>query len=127
MTTLIERARRYVAKCPPAVSGQGGHDATYHVACVLVNGFALGEPDALALLREWNQSCLPPWSEAKLVYKIKSAASAHHKEPRGYLLGKNAAIMIDRQLTGKQLRTILSVALPTVYVPPFASGEDESE
>jgi hypothetical protein len=89
-TNIIERARKYIGKCPPAVSGQRGHDATYHVACVLVNGFALGEPDALALLREWNQSCLPPWSEAKLVYKIKSAAGAQHKEPRGYLLGKNA-------------------------------------
>ena len=62
MLTVIERARRYVAKCPPAISGQAGHDATFHVACVLVNGFAFGEPDALALLREWNQSCLPPWS-----------------------------------------------------------------
>lgn len=87
MLTVIERARRYVAKCPPAISGQAGHDATFHVACVLVNGFAFGEPDALALLREWNQSCLPPWSEVELVHKITSAANAQHKEPRGWLLG----------------------------------------
>lgn len=53
---------------------------------MLVHGFALGEVDALALLREWNGSCVPPWSEGELVHKIKSAASAQHKEPRGYLL-----------------------------------------
>ncbi len=87
MTDVIERARRYVAKCPSAVSGQAGHDATYHVACVLVNGFALGELDALSLLREWNQSCLPPWSEAELVHKVRSAANTVHLLPRGHLLG----------------------------------------
>ena len=95
MTNIIERARRYIAKCPPAISGQGGHDATYHVACVLVNGFALGEPDALALLREWNQFCLPPWSEQELVHKITSAATAQHKEPRGYLLGESGTSNIQ--------------------------------
>jgi len=52
MLTIIERARCYIAKCPSAISGQRGHDATFHVAAVLVHGFALGEPDALTLLRE---------------------------------------------------------------------------
>jgi hypothetical protein len=89
MTTLIERARRYVAKCPPAVSGQGGHDATFHVAAVLVNGFALGEADGLALLREYNTGCLPPWSEAELAHKITSAVGAEHREARGYLLSSD--------------------------------------
>ncbi len=87
MLTVIERARRYIAKCPPAISGQGGHDATFHVAAVLVHGFALGDADALAVLCEWNGSCLPPWSEADLVHKVKSAAAASHSFPRGYLLG----------------------------------------
>lgn len=86
----FERARRYIAKCQPAVSGQGGHDATFYVACLLVHGFALGEADALALLREFNQRCLPPWSEGDLMHKIKSAASAAHLMPRGHLLGAEA-------------------------------------
>jgi len=90
MLSSIERARRYLAKCPAAVSGQGGHDATFHVAAVLVHGFALSEADALMLLREWNGSCVPPWSEAQLIYKIKSAANATHREVRGYLLGSKA-------------------------------------
>ena len=86
MVEVVERARRYIAKCEPAISGQGGHDATFHVAAVLVWGFALGEAEALMLLREWNQVCVPPWSEGELVHKVKSAAGARHAEPRGHLL-----------------------------------------
>ena len=40
--------------------------------------------------------------------------------------GKNAAVMIDRQLTGRQLKVLPKVLLPTVYVEPFA-GEEEVE
>ena len=90
MLTVIERARKYIAKCPSAISGQRGHDATYHVAAVLVHGFALGEPDALTLLREWNGSCVPPWNEGDLIHKIKSAANTVHTLPRGHLLGDDA-------------------------------------
>ena len=86
MLTIIERARRYIANCPPAISGQGGHDATFHVAAVLVHGFALSEADALMLLREWNAACVPPWSVAELIHKIKSAGNATHREARGHLL-----------------------------------------
>ena len=91
MLTVIECARRYIAKCESAISGQRGHDATFYVACLLVHGFALSEADALTLLREFNQRCAPPWSEAELMHKIQSAASATHREARGYLLGDGAA------------------------------------
>ncbi|HPV11366.1 MAG TPA: hypothetical protein PKW83_11930 [Verrucomicrobiota bacterium] len=87
MLTIIERARLYIGKCPPAISGQRGHDATFHVAAVLWNGFGLGESETMALLSEYNQRCVPPWSEAELIHKVKSAASAQHPDPRGYLLG----------------------------------------
>lgn len=85
--TPLERARRYIAKCLPAISGQSGHNATFYVAVVLVHGFALGEADALVLLREFNQRCLPPWSDGDLRHKIQSAATANHLLPRGHLLG----------------------------------------
>lgn len=86
MPTIIERARGYALKCDRAVSGQGGHDRTFHVACVLVQGFDLADTEALAVLREWNTGCSPPWSEAELVHKITSARGAAHVRPRGYLL-----------------------------------------
>jgi hypothetical protein len=91
MLTVIERARRYVAKCPVAISGQRGHDAAFHVAAVLVHGFALSDVDALALMHEWNRGCLPPWSEPELVHKIRSAAKAQHAQPRGHLLDDGCA------------------------------------
>ncbi len=87
MVTVIERARRYVQKCGPAISGHRGHDQTFHIACLLVHGFGLSDGDALIVLREWNATCSPPWIEVDLIHKIKSARSARHKFLRGYLLG----------------------------------------
>jgi hypothetical protein len=103
--TPLERARRYIAKCLPAISGQGGHNATFYVAAVLVHGFALGEADALVLLREFNQRCLPPWSEGELIHKIKSAANTVHLLPHGYLLGDGAG-------NGRPFNAKLLPALP---------------
>jgi hypothetical protein len=59
---------------------------------VLVHGFALDDADALVLLREFNQRCLPPWTESELIHKIKSAVSTKHLLPRGYLLGENMGV-----------------------------------
>lgn len=89
-TPVMERARRYLAKCQPAVSGQGGHSAAFHVAALLVHGFALGEAEALVLMQEFNQRCSPPWSGGDLIHKLKSAAHAAHLLPRGHLLGDKA-------------------------------------
>ena len=83
--SVLERAQRYLQRCPPAVSGQFGHSATFRVACVLVHGFALPEGEALTAMREWNQRCRPPWEEADLVYKLKSAAATPSSKPIGYL------------------------------------------
>lgn len=90
-TSVLERARRYLAKCSPAISGQGGHSATFRVAATLVHGFALGEAEALALLADWNRSCVPPWNEADLRHKLRSAATAQHSKSRGHLAGSNSA------------------------------------
>src|SRR5437899_1669821 len=101
--TAIERARRYVAKCPPAISGAGGHDATYHVAACLVHGFALGEPDALAVLGEYNRGCVPPWSERELRHKIESVSRADFREPRGCLLGSDAVVGPQRRFVPRKV------------------------
>ena len=83
-----ERASKYVAKMEPAISGQGGHDRTYTVACRLVIGFNLSKDDALDVLREYNKGCKPEWSERELEHKVDDA----DKEPgeRGYLLKAEA-------------------------------------
>jgi replicative DNA helicase len=72
-SSVVDRARRYMATLPDAVSGEGGHNRTFHVACVLVLGFGLGEDEAMGLLREYNVRCKPPWREDELQHKVKSA------------------------------------------------------
>lgn len=71
---VIERARRYLAATPPAISGSGGHTHTFLVAQKLVRGFGLDEGTGFVLLSEWNQTCQPPWSPRELARKLKEAA-----------------------------------------------------
>ncbi len=84
------RARAYVEKIPGAVSGQNGHDDTFHVACVLVLGFGLSVDDAFPILAEWNQTCRPPWNEGDLRHKLQSADQ--RTDERGYLLQTSAPV-----------------------------------
>lgn len=83
---LAERARRYVAKMPPAISGQHGHDQTFAVACALIQGFGLPRAAAEPLLREYNARCQPPWSARELAHKLDSAVYAEPPtDGRGHL------------------------------------------
>jgi KaiC/GvpD/RAD55 family RecA-like ATPase len=84
---VMDRARKYLAKMPPAVSGSGGHDRAFHAACVLVCGFSLKPDEAMQVMREWSQTCQPPWTERELQHKVDDAG----KQPgeRGYLRNAN--------------------------------------
>lgn len=84
---VLSRARAYVSKCPPAVSGGGGHDQTFSVATALVHGFCLSASEAFSILSEYNRNCQPPWSESELQHKLRSAIDTPHEKPRGFLLG----------------------------------------
>jgi hypothetical protein len=81
----LERARQYLARVGPAVSGQHGDVRTFRICCRLVRGFALSDDDALSLLRNWNATCEPPWSEEALVAKLRHARR-YGREPIGGLL-----------------------------------------
>src|SRR4051794_34606203 len=71
--TALDAARAYLTKLPPAISGAGGHGATFRAACCLVR-FGLSDEAALSLLREWNQThCQPRWTEKELVHKLTDA------------------------------------------------------
>ena len=80
---VIERAKLYLSRIDGAVSGSGGHNHTFYAACRMVLGFGLSPDVALSLLREWNQTCSPPWSDKELIHKVNQAA----KQPgeRNYL------------------------------------------
>jgi hypothetical protein len=70
----LRRAERYVAAMPGAISGSGGHAATFRVALVLVRGFGLEPSDALRVLTEvHNPMCSPAWSPRELQHKVRQA------------------------------------------------------
>ncbi|MFN7341388.1 MAG: AAA family ATPase [Opitutia bacterium] len=95
MTTAerITGARAYLAKLPAAVSGQGGHPATYRAASILAHGFDLPYDDAWGLLQEWNAThCSPPWSERDLRHKLNDAYVKPHTRPKGWLKGQQRAV-----------------------------------
>jgi putative DNA primase/helicase len=88
MTTIDrrERARLYLAKVDPAVSGQGGHNQTFKTACKIGPGFDLDPEVAMELMREWSERCDPPWSDAELQHKVDDAYRV--EQERGFLLNK---------------------------------------
>ncbi len=83
---IERRALAYLDKLPPAISGQGGHNATYTAAVALVHGFRLEPDHALRLLLDhYNPRCEPPWTERELKHKVEDAANKPHEKPYGWL------------------------------------------
>lgn len=83
---IIERARRYVEKVPGAVSGQRGHDATFKVACRLIEGFGLTVDEARPILQGFNARCSPPWTAHEIEHKLMSAERRADPGKAGHLL-----------------------------------------
>ena len=109
ITDRITGARAYLNKLPAAVSGQGGHPATYRAASILANGFDLGYDDAWSLLNEWNVShCSPPWSDKDLRHKLNDAYVKTHERPKGWLakgrerkVGANGRFIFDPKIVAE--------------------------
>lgn len=77
----LSSAARYAAKVPGAVSGQGGHNATFRLACALVQKFGLDEDQTFDVLEQWNDTCDPPWSERELRHKATEAVRVSEEIP----------------------------------------------
>lgn len=86
--TNYDQAARYIAKCPPAISGQAGHNTAYSVIVSTVHGFALDESSAFRLLSGWNATCQPRWSDHELRHKIRDAIEKPHDKPKGWKLNQ---------------------------------------
>jgi P4 family phage/plasmid primase-like protien len=89
---VLRRARAYLEATPPAIQGQGGDTHTFTVCCRLVRGFDLSDGDALDVLGDWNQRCVPPWSLIELLDKIEGARK-YGEEPIGGRLGERSSIV----------------------------------
>jgi len=68
-----ERCKRYIEKCPDAISGNGGHDATLRAACEAFR-FGLSDDEALDVLRWFNDHKTDEkWTDQELNHKLESA------------------------------------------------------
>jgi hypothetical protein len=83
----LDRARRYVSACEPAIEGRHGDATTFRICCRLVRGFALDDSEALLVLRQWNARCEPAWSERELLEKLRNAR-LYGREPVGGLIAQ---------------------------------------
>jgi len=108
-SSVVERARRYMEQVDPSVSGQRGHDVAFRAACALVLGFGLSTEEAFPLFAEWNQKCLPPWSEKELQHKLDSANK--QGGARGYLLQDDLNNPYEQQVDLSQFLQVTNKAV----------------
>lgn len=126
-----ERVRRYLALMPSALSGSGGHTATFNVVRTLLHGFGLSIDQARPFLEEYNQRCEPPWSPSQLEHKLKSVDGLNSKWPRGYLLedrGPQFQNKATREATGKttEAETKKKVEFDAAKLAELAKPWDET-
>jgi hypothetical protein len=100
----IDRARAYLAKLPPAVSGNGGHRATFSAACRLVE-FGLSFEQAAPLLAAWNEThCQPQWTVAELNHKLADAFKRTSVKPQ-FLAARNRVASASAAAQKPSVRT----------------------
>lgn len=69
----INRAKAYIAACPDAVSGEGGHNATLHAACMCYE-FGLNDAEAYSVMCWYNlEKCHPQWNDKQIRHKLEDA------------------------------------------------------
>jgi hypothetical protein len=81
------RAIAYLDTMAPAISSQGGHNATMAAARAVCWGFDLGAELGYEILATYyNPRCVPPWSEKELRHKADEADTKPFDKPRSWLL-----------------------------------------
>jgi hypothetical protein len=80
-------AHEWLSHHAPAIEGQGGDAHTFAVCCGVAHDHDLSEDDALAVLRPWNATCRPPWTERDLRQKVRGAVSSAKGRRGAKLLG----------------------------------------
>ena len=74
MAVREKRCQAYLARCPDAISGNGGHDATLRAACECFR-FGLDDAAAWRILRFFNDQKTngERWTDKELAHKLESA------------------------------------------------------
>lgn len=68
----VQRARDWLREAPPAVERQGGDHTTF-ITAARVKDFGVSLEVACELMLDWNERCIPPWTEEGLWEKIANA------------------------------------------------------
>lgn len=73
----VKRCEAYIAKLPDAVSGDHGHNKTFHAAAECYR-FGLSDADARAVMDRWNatRTAGEPWDDEELTHKLEDAKAA---------------------------------------------------
>lgn len=116
----MRRAAAYLRRMSPAVSGAGGHNRLFRVACVIALEFDLPESAVLELLmNEYNPRCAPPWSEREVLHKIQDA----------YLKGDNVvgAKLVQKEKLAPMSKRVIVTDNPTLSVNGNTALEPDEE
>jgi len=89
--TPAERCKAFLSKCPDAISGSAGHNATFLAACECYR-FGLSDADAAGIMQWFNSTkCRPQWSEKEIAHKLANAKALVTAEGKiGFRLTESA-------------------------------------
>jgi putative DNA primase/helicase len=80
---VLEAARSALERHGAAIDGQAGGLHTVHAGMLLTHDFALTDEEALPLLLQWNETCVPPWETDELRAKALGNGRRYGKNPYG--------------------------------------------
>jgi archaellum biogenesis ATPase FlaH len=117
----VVRARAWLERADPAVSGSGGHATAFRVVERVVRGFELTDPEAVAALAAWNARCDGPWSDGELLHKVIDGRE-HGDTPIGELLSAER----EREPPRTSDHAPEPRPAPSSEAPRSAAGEPET-
>ncbi|HVV79326.1 MAG TPA: bifunctional DNA primase/polymerase [Pseudolabrys sp.] len=84
VTTAKQRVADKIKRNEVAVSGRGGNNATYQLACELVRDLGLSSSKTFEVMQPWNEACVPPWAPDDLATIIHNAGNYGQNEAGAY-------------------------------------------
>lgn len=108
----VQAAQRYLAGQPPAVEKQGGDAHTFSVCAAVAIGHDLDVDNAVKALTEWNERCLPPWSEPELRRKLHNAEHYGTEQRGARLRTRRLVVTPASQIKARAVRWLWEGRLP---------------
>lgn len=124
LSSRIKRARAYLSRMDPSISGQDGHGALWAASLALTRGFDLPYDVALSLIcEEFNPRCKPPWSLREIQHKVDDASN-DASASAGYLLDPPGRQRPAPATAPRQRPQAPPPAEPVDMSTPFDDGPD---